>query len=367
MKPETLPPIPVPLEQRWRDARRRLLPVVVFGGTLCAIACLWRSHVAAPTLVGQAEPMLANVSSHKPGILAALNVSRFQQVKTGDPIGQVMIADPKLIEYSLAVLRAENEMFRLNLSPIAKQQRNAVDYIQARLDWMRQRVTLASTRVNLQYASAELRRTEDLFKEKIVSQSELDLARTTQEGLQREVEELTRLVVEGEQNLKDLSPSNTAEIGKVSDEPMRAAIEVQEAKLRLTEAELSPITLRAPMDGMIATIYHHSGEAVTAGQPIVSIATSRPARIVGYLRPPLLAGPKVGTRVTVRTRGLRQQVGFAQIVAVSMQLETIPPVLSGLARFNGIEQGLPIDISLPANLGLHPGELVDITLASKNN
>ena len=127
---------------------------------------------------------------------------------------------------------------------------------------------------------------------------------------------------------------------------------------------MSPIILRAPIDGMISTIYHHSGEAVIAGQPIVSITALSPARIVGYLHPPLLAEPKVGTRVTVRTRGLHPEAGLAQIVAVSMQLETIPPALSGLARLNGIDQGLPIDVSLPANLSIHPGELVDLTLGS---
>jgi multidrug resistance efflux pump len=46
---------------------------------------------------------------------------------------------------------------------------------------------------------------------------------------------------------------------------MCAAIAVQEAKLRLTEAELGPLLLRAPLDGVVAAIYHRSGEAVIAG------------------------------------------------------------------------------------------------------
>jgi hypothetical protein len=33
----------------------------------------------------------------------------------------------------------------------------------------------------------------------------------------------------------------------------------------------------------------------------------------------------------------------------------------GAARLSGAELGLPVDISVPANLSIRPGELVDIT------
>lgn len=367
MKREAASPIPIPVSQRWRDARARLLPPLVFGAVLGAIALLWRDHVAAPTLVGQAEPVLANVTSHKPGLLAELNVGRFQKVKAGDPIGQVVLADPRILESSLAVIRAEIEVLRVNMKPVAAQQHNAMDYNRVRLEWMRQRAELASARVNLQLAGTELCRTQALFKEKICSQRELDQATATQASLQQQVEELTRLVAEGDENFRALQPTNMVEIAKISEDPLRAAIAVQESKLRLTEAELSPITIRAPMDGIVTTLYHRSGEAVLAGQPIVALATLNPVRIVGYLRPPLLDDPPVGTPVEVRTRGRHREVGAARIVEVGTQMETIPPALLGPARFASTELGLPVDISLPANLKIRPGELVDITLRLKPN
>ncbi len=360
-------PVPIPLAQRWRDARLRLLPVLVFGAALGGIALLWKHHVAAPTLVGQAEPVLANVSSHKPGMLAQLNVARFQKVKAGDAIGQVMVADPRVLEASLAVIRAEVEMLRVNMRPITSQQHNAIDYNQLRLDWMRSRAELAGARVNLQLAETEYHRTEELFKQKITSQQLLDEAKAAYEGLQKQVEELTRLVTEGEQNFRTLQLTNGAEITKVSEDPLRAAIAVQESKLRWTEAELSPIFLKAPIDGIVSVIYHRSGEAVTAGQPIVAIATLTPVRIVGYLRPPLSEEPQAGMRVEVRTRGVHREVGSAQILEVGTQLEALPPALQGPVplRMANAEFGLPIDISLPTNLRIRPGELVDITFLSR--
>ena len=62
MKDENLQPIPIPFARRLHHARTGLLPVAVFGMALAVVALLWKDNVAAPTLVGQAEPVLANVS-----------------------------------------------------------------------------------------------------------------------------------------------------------------------------------------------------------------------------------------------------------------------------------------------------------------
>lgn len=360
MKPDGLTPIPTPPAQRLHDLRTRYLPAAVIGVCVITIGVLWNNNIAAPTLVGQAEPVLSNLSSHKPGTVAGLNVTRFQRVKAGDILGHVLIADPKVVEASLAVIRAEIETIRVTDSPLAIQQRNAVNYFQVRLDWMRQRAVLATSRVNLQLAEIELRRNQDLHKDKLVSQSELDLALATRDGLQREVEELTKLVNEGEQSFKELNPSG--DLVKMSTDPTHAAMTLQEAKLRQIEAELSPVTLRASLDGVVTAIYHRSGESVTAGQPIIAIASVQPVRIVGYMRAPSLDDPKVGMKVEVRTRGARRDVGLAQITEVGTQLEVPPLALASSARPANTELGLPLEISLPANLNIRPGELVDLTL-----
>ena len=114
-------------------------------------------------------------------------------------------------------------------------------------------------------------------------------------------------------------------------------------------------------------IYCRAGEAVTAGQTIASIATPDPVRIVGYLRTPILNEPKVGAQVQVRTRGPRREVGVATVREVGAQLESVPAAVLGLVGLGRTELGLPVDISLPPNLKIRPGELVDINLAFKAN
>ena len=360
MKSESRAPIPIPLAQRWRHARMNLLPGAVFLTAIGALTVLWREHVAAPTMVGQAEAVVANVSSHIPGMLAGLNVQRFQSVRAGDQLGHVITADPKLLDASLAVIRSELEMLRANQDPIAAQQRNAVNYAQLRIDWMRQRVELADARVELQLAEAEFRRTEQLFKSNVASGSEMDIAQTGRDALVGKVDELIKLVADGEQSFKNLHPTNMADMSMLSDEPIRATIAAYEAQLRQVEAELAPVLLKAPTDGVVSAIYFRSGEAVTAGMPIVSIASTHSTRIIGYLRPPVIDEPKPGMTVEVRTRGLRRTAGRAEILQIGAQFEPLPLVLQNPLKPAGSELGLTVDISLPPNLAVRPGELVDI-------
>jgi multidrug resistance efflux pump len=359
--------IPTPWNQRWQIVRLRILPAVIFVAVIVALAVLWAKFATAPTLVGQAEAIDSNVSCYKPGTLAQLNVARFQKVKAGDAVGQVLLTDPKILASSLAVVQAEIELLRVNMQPVAARQRTAMDYSQLRLDWMRQRAQLAMSKVNLQFAEAELHRTEQLFKDKIVAERVYDQAKAAQGRLQNEVEELSRLVKEQQQNIEQLQLTNAVDIAKITDDPLRASIAVQESKLKLTEAELSPITLHAPIDGMVNVIFHRAGEAITAGEPIVSIAPFNAARIIGYLTPPILVEPKVGERVIVRTRGTQRRSGSAEVVDVGTQFEAIAPALATPVKVANTELGLPIGVSLPADLQIRPGELVDLMLLPKEN
>ena len=357
-------PIPIPLRQRWHDARLRVIPAVAFCSAIVAIAFLWKSNIAAPTLVGQAEPNETKVSCYKPGMLAELTVTRFQKVKNGDPIGQVLVTDPKILASSLSVIQAEIESLRISMQPMARQQHTAMEYSGLQLDWMRERAQLAMARVNLQLTEAELQRIEALYKDKIVSQRAYEQAKASHDKCKSEVDELSVIVEQQAKEFNQSQLTNTIGLSQINDQPLRAAIAVQESKLRLTEAELSPIPLIANSDGMVNVIYHRTGEAIVAGEPIITIAAFNPIRIVGYIRAPVMSEPTVGTRVEVRSRGPGREVGIANIVEVGTQLETIAPALAAPVKFTAVELGLPISVSLPPNLKIRPGEIVDLTLLS---
>jgi multidrug resistance efflux pump len=274
----------------------------------------------------------------------------------------VLVTDPKILASSLAVIQAEIEEIRASQTPVAAEQRLAMEYSEVRLHWMAQRAELGVAKADLLVAQADFHRTEELFRDKIVSQRAYDLAKAKQESLQSKVDELSSSVDDQGHRVGLLQPTNTPSISRVSDDPLRAAIAVEESKLHLTEAELNPISLRAPVDGMVDVIYHRIGEAVTAGEPIVGIAPFNAVRIIGYLRPPLLEEPKLGGRVEVHTRGPNRQVGAAQIIEVGTQFEPLPSALQLPVKMANTELGLPLSISVPPSLKIRPGELVDLKL-----
>ncbi len=179
------------------------------------------------------------------------------------------------------------------------------------------------------------------------------------------MDELTASVEDQGRRVDLLQPTNTITIAKVTDDPLRAEIAVEESKLKLTEAELNPITLHAAVDGMVDVIYHRVGEAITAGEPIVGIAPFNAVRIIGYLRPPLLDEPKLGGSVEVRTRGPHRQVGAGKITEVGTQFEPVPAALQMPVKLANSELGLPLSITVPSTLKIRPGELVDLMLVSK--
>jgi multidrug resistance efflux pump len=359
-------PIPIPWQQRWRDVRLRYVPALIFIAIVFGLALLWNDYSSAPLLVGQAEVIPANVSCYRPGMLAQLTVARFQKVKAGDVIGQVQVTDPRILAASLAEIQAEIASLRAGQQPISDKQHLAMEYGEMNLNWMNQRAQLGVAQADLQVAEADFRRTEELFKDKIVSASAYDLARAKQDSLRNKVDELGLSVKQLDGKIQLLQPTNTAEISKVTEEPLLAAIAAEESKLQYTEADLNPITLRASVDGMIDVIYHRVGEAVTAGEPIVTIAPFNAIRIIGYLRPPLLEEPKVGASVEVRTRGPRPQSATAEILEVGNQFEPLPPALQIPIRLANAELGLPLCVSVPPSLHIRPGELLDLQLLPAN-
>src|SRR5262245_48287200 len=104
---ENLTPIPTPSAQLWRQLRLQYLPVLVFIAGLVAAFLLWTRWVSPPTLVAEAESIRTELRSAHAGLLTDLSVDLLQPVKAGQTIGRVVASDPKVLDASLAVIRAE--------------------------------------------------------------------------------------------------------------------------------------------------------------------------------------------------------------------------------------------------------------------
>ncbi len=76
----SLPPIPTPPAQRWKDFRQQGLPVITFALVTAAIFFVWNHTLLPGTFTGEVEAVQENVASLKPGQLVDLSVELFQSV-----------------------------------------------------------------------------------------------------------------------------------------------------------------------------------------------------------------------------------------------------------------------------------------------
>ncbi len=355
---EKLPVIRKSRQVAWREYRRRTVPKLVFGATIVVLCFLWLTELNSPSLVGQVEPTLVVVNSPKAGLLVDLKLERWQAVKAGDPVGRIVTTDPKVLASSLAVIQAEIQLLKLNLEPA----RYAMQYDRLRLDMMDHRASLAGMKVKLELAESELRRAQTLSKGKIDSDSAVEQLKGNRDKLKADIEQRAKLVADLEASLGPSGPDDQGSATPAGSplEILRASIAVQEEKLRLAEAKMSPITLRAPIDGTVDIIRRHSGESVVAGEAIATINAHNSDRIVGYVLQPGSFRLAVGMPVQVRSRFGSKAYAPASVLTIGTQMEPVHPLLLPAASSPAPTLGLPIGISVPESLHLLPGEIVDL-------
>ena len=354
---ERLSPIPTPASQLWRQLRLQYLPVVIYFAGLVGAYLLWTHWVAPPTLVGEAEAVRTELRAAQSGMLADLNVELLQPVKAGQRIGRVIVNDPKVLEASLAVIRAETEVLRTTTD---------MNFERLRLDWMSKRVEQVSLQSELQQAEATLARTTALHRIKLVTDEEYDQARLSRDGISARLKAQSELISRIEPALQPTDVGSNRTMPSAAVEGLRAAIKQKDEQLRLIEAQLNPLPLIAPIDGVVTQLFRRSGEVVSGAEPILQISAVRSERIIGFLRQPLPVEPKPGMEVEIRTRTLQRQMAMATIAQVGLQLEPITPTLLAAMRLPittvPTDFGLRIHVTVPAELGIRPGEYVDLIL-----
>jgi multidrug resistance efflux pump len=357
MKPDPLPPIPSPPSELWRQFRVRVLPLMSFATVLCLTIWLWGRNLANPLVMGTAEAPRADVASPVAGRLAQLKVALYQNVKAGDVIAIVEPGDPAILNQKLCVIRAEMELIRTEAGFNAG---DKVRYSQFQLDWMLARADLVQQQNQLQYAQNEFDRTAKLVEEKIVDQSQYDVARRDLAQAKELFAGRTAAVGAAEKAWKQLNPSRQSE----ESPSIRATLAVAEQKLRLAEAELKPIVLTAAIDGCISSINKPAGSTVGPNEAILEIADPVVDRIVGYVSQPVRVELRVGMEVEVRNRGLNRVMGRARIVQIGPRIELFDAPLRVRGMGNAQQRGLPILVNVPPNMKLLPGELVDLALST---
>ena len=130
-----------------------------------------------------------------------------------------------------------------------------------------------------------------------------------------------------------------------------------QAKIQELEQKILAQDIKAPIAGTVITIHRYPGQAVNAGQAIMTIASEKGEYIVTYIRQSQLVQPKENMVVNVHLRSAPRTIR-SHVQSVGPAIEKIPPEHLRDARMQ--EWGLPVHIAIPPDTELRPGELVDL-------
>src|SRR5688572_2488593 len=368
---KVLPPIPTPLRQRLKPIRQKWVPIVVLLVVMVAIALVWR-RIARPTsFVGIVETVFTTVTTPDAGVLTNISINPLQDVVAGDVVAEVVTTDPRTVSSRLSVLRGRMQLMEMELDPVLNRQRNALDYERLMVDCAKIRDELVTAKALLEGARSKFKLESELREEGISSKETYEDALMQKNALEASVAEKEKIVALTEKSLERLAYMADSFVPGGENDPLKAALVVEEDKVKLFQAKLRPLELLAPMDGIVTLVHKRPGEQVLPGDPIITITARKPERILGYLPQSFPINPSVGMKVEVATRSplaLWKTRSVATITGVSPHLEPITnllvrPITPGLS----MDQQLPvlgrvISISLPADLKLLPGQPLDITL-----
>ena len=355
MKKAPLPPIPSPPDHMWRQFRFSVLPVLAFMLILIVACWLWGRNLANPLVVGTAEAAETDVSSPKAGWLSQLKVQLYQDVQPGEVVAIVDPLEPGVLSNTVALVRMEMEAIRTDRGYGAG---DRVRYEQFHLEVMLQKADLVISHAQALWASNEFVRVTQLVNSDIDALSSQDTAKRDFEQAQRTFEEKAAALKIAQEALDRLDP----DVASGESPSLRVALAIAEQNLRLAEAQLQPILVKAPIAGRVYSIKRLPGTAVRDGEAIVSITSLTVTRIIAYLVQPVSIEVKVGMLAEVRTRGSLRSNGPALVLNVGPRIEMFDAPLRMRGLGSAQERGLPIEVSVPPTLSLRHGELVDIRI-----
>ncbi|TVP79327.1 MAG: hypothetical protein EA353_06360 [Puniceicoccaceae bacterium] len=347
---------------RWIQFRIRFLPVLVFVCMVGLIAYLWEQELTPTHIVGEVYAEVGEVVAPESGIVSLIAKGLFENVREGDLIARIEPIPPAMVESKLRVLQAEMELTRVGgFGVLLDQERNLLNQKELYHDWLAARARAAVLVINSRQSQLDLERAEKLFTSGSIPQSELENVTAQRDALIEEKKGTQELVDALESSLAEFMSYAEDSVGNVRDAIRNSALRFQEAQLRQLELELQAIDVFAPLSGVITALHIQAGTFSTVGQSIAVIRSTQSQHIIGYVRQPAGILPQAGDAIEVVTRGSQRKSGLASVLSVGPQYEPLGPAFqSSFAETE--ERALPLLISMPAQLAIRPGEVVDLRI-----
>lgn len=310
-------------------------------------ACHTRADYDQLIVSGTVEAIELDLSTEVSGVLLERPVDEGAVVAKGQVIARV---DPALYQIRVQETEAALRESQANLA------RSLRGFRREEILGAAEQAREAEAEVG--NAQANLTRAEELWKQQIVGQAELDSARRTSAVSQARF-------ASARQNYQKLSAGLRVE----DIDAARATVARLQAILDRARLDLTRSEIRAPMRGMVTEVRREPGEFVPAGGPILTIADLENLYCWVYLPAVDVGQVRIGDRVQVRVDAYPARAFPGVVAYVSPEAEFTPKsVQTREERVNlvfavkvavpnpdgSLKIGLPADVEIPRHPGGEP-------------
>jgi multidrug resistance efflux pump len=360
-----------------------ILPVLVWLAAVALVVLLLQHRAQRFEIVGFAQGRVYTAAANCQGRLKDINVELFETVGQGQALAVVdTVLDNENLNAQLntalvevhrikAELAATEEQLQVEAANtdndwVAAQRRFSVDLENARIRILEIKTQLETDRIALRDLEVEKQISQSLLDQQAVAPYELQKVQLQYDALAKQVEENEHLLQQAtevflnaqqrSEQYAQLHPRHPSL--QLALKPIQEAIAVQEQRVEELRARAQPVILEAPFAGLVSRIDHRPGDAVLAGEPILTVTEAEPREVIAYVSQNLLGRVREMMDVELVTTSEPVKVAPSQVTGVGPGVELMPERL--WANPNIPEWGRPILIKIPPGLELVPGELVGV-------
>ncbi|HEY4760674.1 MAG TPA: HlyD family efflux transporter periplasmic adaptor subunit [Thermoguttaceae bacterium] len=373
--------IPIPWSHRWRRLRYNFIPGAFFVLSLCLTVWLWQRERMVPNAIGEVEAVRLDVAALADGTLVPLSRghwSLFETVVDHDVIARL---DDSIVKAQLDVFQKELARLSSELQAVAakekatdfdRRQTHQRELARLTLQLESNRLNVLDRQVQIEFDQIDLKRRQfrleylqSLHKNNVVTELDYQDEKMLRDQVERRLndnvkalEEAKKQQQEAQERLESLPDYQKLELETLLD-PIVRAIDAQQARIKELQLQIDNLEIRAPITGTICAIHRWPGQTVRAGDPIMTIAADTGRYIVSYIRQENIIRPQPGADVLIKVREPKAVTVASKVEQVGSQMEMVP--LHQLRNVQLPEWGVPVRISIPNNLVVKPGELVDVS------
>ena len=213
------------------------------------------------------------------------------------------------------------------------------------------RAALAAAAERVRDAQRDLDRTKALFEGGAVSREALDKARLTLDLAQSQHDQAREQVT-----ILETGPR------REKIDAQRAQFAQAEAAVRVIEATLAAMTIRAPFDGVVTVRHREPGEIVAAGSPVLTIMNPDDRWVRIYVPETRIGAVRVGQAATITTDTFPEKTYRGEVSVIATEAEFTPKTVQTTEERVKLVYAVKVRVTGDPARDLKPGMPADVRL-----